>query len=354
MYTHDYIIIGQGIAGSAIVQRLIESNTSFFVIDAQDNNQASRIASGIWNPVTLKRMKKSWLADEMLEELLPFYDNAQSLFGDKFIENIKVNRLFASADETNEWVEISDRPKFEGLINPSIFPNKNSSIKSPFGFGEVEKSGRIITETWIDAVKKWLLKNNLLLEQQFNFENLTINQNSVEYLDIKSRGIIFCEGMHAAFNNPYFKHIPFLITKGEVLEIECPDLNLNKIINSGVFILPLGNNRYKVGATYDWDSFELEPTQSATDELTEKLKKFLNAPFTIVNQSVGIRPTIKDRRPLLGTHPKHKSIHIFNGMGSRGVFMVPYLSKMFVDFLLRAKPMHKEADIARFNKLFEN
>jgi glycine/D-amino acid oxidase-like deaminating enzyme len=157
--------------------------------------------------------------------------------------------------------------------------------------------------------------------------------------------------MHAAFNNPFFTYIPYSVTKGEVLEIKCADLQIDRIINSGVFVLPLGNNKYKIGATYDWDNHDFESTERAREELTSKLEKFMTAPYEIISQSVGVRPTIKDRRPLLGTHPEIRSVHIFNGMGSRGVYMAPYLSDMLINYILDGKEMHKEADISRFNKL---
>jgi glycine oxidase len=352
MHTHDYIIIGQGLSGTAIAQQLSSQKKSFIIFDALDPNQASRIASGIWNPVTLKRMKLSWLAIEMLPLIQPFYRDAENLFNANFIEPLKVNRLFAAPEETNDWIEKSDQPIFDELINARIQQNKNKYITSKYGFGEVAVSGRIVTETWLDAARNYFKENKIILEETFDFELLKTSAEGVAYKNINAKGIIFCEGMHAAFKNPYFKYIPYSVTKGEVLEIKCPDLNLDKIINSGVFILPLGDDLYKIGATYDWDNHDFKPTETAREELTSKLEKFMTAPYDIVSQSVGVRPTIRDRRPLLGTHPEIPSVHIFNGMGSRGVYMAPYLSEMFTNFLLDGKPMHKEADIARFNKLY--
>ena len=351
MYTHDYIIIGQGLSGTSIAQQLIARNKSFLIIDDLDPHQASRIASGIWNPVTLKRMKLSWLAAEMLPFIKPFYQEAEQTFNASFIQEIHVNRLFAVAEETNDWIEKSDLPIFENLLNAKIRQNSNPHIESKFGFGEVSVSGRIVTEAWLDAARRYFKQHNIFKEEKFDFTLLQTSGEGVFYKDIKAKGIIFCEGMHAAFNNPFFKHIPYSVTKGEVLEIKCSDLQLDKIINSGVFVLPLGNDHYKIGATYDWDNHDLKPTESARVELTSKLEKFMTAPYEIICQSVGVRPTIKDRRPLLGTHPEHPTVHIFNGMGSRGVYMAPYLSDMLINHILDGKVMHKEADISRFNKL---
>jgi hypothetical protein len=296
-------------------------------------------------------MKLSWLAAEMLPSIQPFYEEAEQLFKTSFIEKISVNRLFAVAEETNDWIEKCDQPKFDLLLNPAIKQNHNKHVNSKFGFGEVAVSGRIVTELWLDAARDYFKSKELLREETFDFSMLNNSSDGVGYKDIKAKGIIFCEGMYAAFNNPFFKYIPYSLTKGEVLEIKSPELKLDNIINSGVFVLPLGNDLYKIGATYDWDKHDFEPSQSAREEMTSKLEKIMTAPYEIVSQSVGVRPTIRDRRPLLGTHPEISTLHIFNGMGSRGVYMAPYLSDMLVKHLLEQKPMHKEANISRFNKL---
>jgi hypothetical protein len=50
--------------------------------------------------------------------------------------------------------------------------------------------------------------------------------------------------MHA---NPYFKNLPLDGTKGELFIIKAPELNLDVIVNTSVFILPLGGDLFKVG-----------------------------------------------------------------------------------------------------------
>jgi glycine/D-amino acid oxidase-like deaminating enzyme len=352
MNTIDYIIVGQGLSGTALAQRFFEHGLTFHIIDRPDSHQASRVASGIWNPIVLKRMKKVWQADAMLKELLPFYTYAQNLYSSQFIDDLKVNRVFANDKEIDSWLHHCDDPRFEGLISASIKKKQNNAIHASSGLGEVIESGRIKTEVWLDAARSWLIENKFLASEEIHYDQLKISEKSVEYGQLKAHAIVFCEGMHSALHNPYFSYLPFALTKGEVLIIRSEDLALQEIINSSVFVLPLGNNLYKVGATYAWDDLSLEPTTTAREELIKKASKLIAVPFEVVEHKTGIRPTVRDRRPLIGSHPMHKNMYIFNGMGSRGVLMAPYLSKCFVGSLIGKGAIPEEANSKRFDKFY--
>ncbi len=346
----DYIIVGQGLAGTAMAQRLFEADKSFVLIDQPDIHQASRVASGIWNPIVLKRMKKVWQADAMLKELVPFYKKAEDLCKEHFIDDTKVHRLFAEAKEIDNWLSLCDEPAFEELLSAELYRSEIEGLTIPHGLGKVELSGRINTQIWLDSARKWMLDNGVLIEQEFNHSKLSISEAGVNYEDIQAKSIIFCEGMHAARKNPFFMDLPFALTKGEVLIIKAPKLKLDKIINSSVFVLPLGDDLFKVGATYNWNDLSLEPTEEAKTQLLKKASKIINVPFEVIEHKTGIRPTIRDRKPLIGTHLQYRQVHIFNGMGSRGVLMVPYLSKLFLDYLEKGKELLPEMDIKRFEK----
>ncbi len=287
----------------------------------------------------------------MLAELPDFYDQAESLFQAHFQSDLLVHRLFTSEQEGNDWITIADQPAFEQILSPLPFHTNSSFIKDEHGLGQVSNSGRIDTISWLNAARSWFTQNNVLLDEPFMHDQLTESNNGVSYADgIQAEHLIFCEGMQTALSNPFFDWLPFALTKGEVLHIKCNSLQLDRIINGGVFILPLGNDEYKIGAPYAWDTTDTNRTEKAREELINKLDKLIDASYEIIEQKAGIRPTVKDRRPLLGTHPKKSRLHIFNGLGSRGVLMAPYLSKMMTEYLLQDSPIHPDADIKRFVK----
>jgi glycine/D-amino acid oxidase-like deaminating enzyme len=152
--------------------------------------------------------------------------------------------------------------------------------------------------------------------------------------------------MHA---NPFFKYLPLDGTKGELFIIRAPDLDLDVIINTSVFILPLGNDLFKVGATYNWEDKSNTPTEEGKQELVERIKEIISCDFEIVKHFAGVRPTVKDRRPLIGTHAKYKNIHILNGLGTRGVMLAPALALDLYASIEEGKPLEKAVDIKRYN-----
>jgi glycine/D-amino acid oxidase-like deaminating enzyme len=142
--------------------------------------------------------------------------------------------------------------------------------------------------------------------------------------------------------------LPLDGTKGELFIIKAPELDLDVIINTSVFILPLGDHLFKVGATYNWkDKTEL-PSEEGRQELIERIKEIINCDFVIVEHFAGIRPTVKDRRPLVGTHSSHSFIHILNGLGTRGVMLGPSMAKALYNSIEHDIPLDPTINIKRF------
>ena len=162
---------------------------------------------------------------------------------------------------------------------------------------------------------------------------------------------IYCEGFNGKFN-PNFSYLPFNPVKGEILDIEIQNLDLQEIINQGVFVIPLGDNKFRLGATYKWDVLDSISTEEGATILTEKYQKLMKPQMRILSQQAGVRPATKDRRPFLGMHPEIENIGIFNGFGSKGVSLAPFFGKQFVDFLVYQKELHPEVNINRFASLY--
>ena len=210
-------------------------------------------------------------------------------------------------------------------------------------------TGYVDTVLLLDKYKEYLIHKNCLVEAAFDYGAIVFNENHIEYHSIKARHIIFAEGF-GIHSNPYFRYLPVDGTKGELFVIKAPDLKLNVIVNTSVFILPLGNDLFKVGATYDPIDKTQEPTEGGKQLLIERIKEILNCDFEILEHFAGIRPTVKDRRPLIGTHPNHKNLHVINGLGTRGVMLGPQMANELYENIASGKPIDKEADIKRYQK----
>ncbi|MCF8715416.1 FAD-binding oxidoreductase [Joostella atrarenae] len=346
----DYIVVGIGLGGIAFCEQLEKNNKDFIVFD-DDSQQSSNVAGGMYNPVTLKRFTSVWRSEEQLKMLTPFYKALENKLSVKVDHKIPVYRRFVSIEEQNMWFEASDKPGLQPFLSTKLIKNDNPSVDAPLGFGEVLHTGRVHTDLLQVSYTKYLDDKGRLKKEHFDYHALEINKASVNYKGIEAKHIVFCEGF-GLNRNPYFNYLPLVGTKGELLEIECDELELDFILKSGVFIIPLGGKRFKIGATNKWKDKTNTPTEASRNELEEKLQNFLKCDYKVVDHIAGVRPTVVDRRPLIGNHPKHTPLYILNGLGSRGVMIAPYVSERLFEAIENNIPLEKEIDIVRYKKKY--
>ena len=344
----DYLIVGCGLAGISFAEMAMANQKSILVVNDESQN-SSKIAGGLYNPVILKRFSEVWQAKEQLELMNAFYTNLEQKIAVKVDFKKPILRKFFSIEEQNNWFAASDKPALAPFLSTTIITKKYAGIDSPFNYGEVLHTGYVDTASLLEQYKKYLLAEKLLLQETFDYDALEVLENSIRYKNIEARHIIFAEGfgMHA---NPFFKHLPLDGTKGELFIIKAPDLDLDVIVNTSVFILPLGSDLYKVGATYNWKDKTDLPTEEGKQELVDRIKEIINCEFEIVSHFAGVRPTVRDRRPIVGTHHDSGSIHILNGLGTRGVMLGPAMAKALYENIEKGIPLDKEIDILRFQK----
>ncbi len=346
----DYLIIGLGLAGVSICEQLDKKVATYKVIN--DTSQTSSIvAGGLYNPVILKRFTMAWNSKSQLEMAGPFYASLEKKFNVTLDHNLSVMRRFASVEEQNMWFEASDKKELSEFLSPKIINNDNPNIDAPFGYGEVLNTGRIDTALLISTYKEFLIEKDRLVQETFSHDDLRLEDDSVHYKSIRAKRIIFAEGFGLS-KNPYFNYLPLTSTKGEYLVIKAPKLQETRAIKSSIFLIPWGNDIYRVGATYKWKDTLNAPTETSKIELMMKLEKFLKCDYEVIDQLAGIRPTVTDRRPLVGQHPKYKNAFVLNGFGSRGVLIAPFASKQLVQSIEENKPIHPEMDIVRFIEKF--
>jgi len=342
----DFIVIGNGLAGISFCEQLRTNHKTFVVYDNK-SQQSSTVAGGLYNPVILKRFTPVWKSKEQLQIALEMYNRLENEFDIKIDYKIPVLRKFSSLEEQNNWFTASDKPKLSEYLSTNLIKNSNQYIEAPFGYGEVLKTGRIVVKRLINAYKAYLLRVDRLFEDEFSYEDLEVLSEGFQYKNVKAKHIVFAEG-YGIHKNIFFNDLPLVGTKGELLIIHAPDLKIDFVLKSSIFLIPLGDDFYILGATYNWVDTSNDISQEAQDELLSKLKTFVTCSFQVVNQVAGIRPTVKDRRPLVGQHPVYKNMYVLNGLGTRGVMIGPYVAKQLFDFIEFGIPLEKEIDINRF------
>jgi len=228
-----------------------------------------------------------------------------------------------------------------------IHPNKNPNIDAPFGYGEVLGTGRIDTRTLVTSYKTYLNSKDILTAETFDHSELRMEEGHIQYKSLKARKIVFAEGFGMK-KNPYFNYLPMQGSKGEYLFIKAPDLKEKKAVKSSIFCIPEGDDVYRIGANYAREDKTNEPTGVAKSELLKKLDSLIRCEYGVIDHVAGVRPTVSDRKPLVGRHPQHHNMYVLNGFGSRGVMTAPYASKQLYKSISEDFTLDGELNIARF------
>ena len=336
----DYIIVGDGYAALFFAHQLIKNNKSFYLF-SEGKKSASMVSAGIINPAVLKRFTTFWLAQEQIDSLKKTLSEIEGYTHKNYLIEKPILRVFHDEKEKELWLKKSNEISF--LSNDFI---KINSIKNPFGCGKVNHSARLNVRDFFTDLMNYLEQNSHLIKEKFDY-NLVKTENST-YKDIQFKNIIFAEGM-AVKENPYFSEIPVEANKGHHLEVKISEkIEDDFTIKKKHFIFPLNENTYYYGGTYDREQTHHKIDDSAVEKLTNALAEFYPNDFEVTQVKFGFRPTVKDRRPIVGNHPEFKNLYVFNGLGARGILNGNYFAINLYNHLDNGEEIHPEVDLKRF------
>jgi len=346
----DFIIVGQGLAGTVLGYTLMKKGAKVVFINETKQESASLVAAGLYNPITGKYMKKAWKAELVFPFMERFYKTFEEEFECTILFPKPIYKPFATIEEGNVWLSQHDG---ENFIKKTI-PNHtyNEFIHQSYGGFETNYSGHLNIPEFLSVFKNHLLEKGNYFEETLDYSLIKKNQERVEYKQISAKQIIFCDGIYS-LNNPYFQWLTVLLpNKGEVLKMKIENFTDEVIFNKQLFVIPLNENEYRVGATYEHEFTTDQPTEIGKKVLTDKVDDFIKFSYKIIEHRAGVRPTVRDRRPILGFHPIHKNIGMFNGLGSKGVSQAPFFADAYTEHLLNGKELDKEVNIERFYSLY--
>ncbi len=346
----DYLIIGQGISGTWLSYYLQKEGKSFIIIDNNFSNSPSRIAAGIINPVTGRRHVEVWMADE----IIPYAHNAYTQLGNELgitaISQKNIIDFFPSPQMRVSFIQRIE----EKAAYVSEYPEQEYFRKSfnyDFGCGEINPVFTVHLDSLLFAWRNYLIEKNLLLEEEFEINQLKLSVNKIQYKDITASKIILCDGVTST-KNLYFNLLPFAPNKGEMLQVEIPDLPTTNIYKKGMMLAPLSTlGLWWIGSNYAWEFDNPDPTSIFREKTEALLREWLKVPFKVIDHLAGIRPATLERRPFVGLHPLYPNIGILNGMGTKGCSLAPYFAKQLTDHLVSGKIINPEAAISRFQKI---
>ena len=342
----DQIVVGGGLAGSVLVYQLTQQRQHVCWIHKGQENSSTAVAAGLINPLVFRYLTSVWKVNELLPEAVHFYQSLEKISQRSFLHPITIAKIFGDQEEAL-WQQKMKKPEIAQWIDSIGNVPDNDFLFQPFGAGFVQGYW-LDTVVFLEETNKIVAGQAVILTERFDLNELHFSSDGVTYKNhFHAKKLIFCEGWQAV-ENPFFDFVPFRPVKGELLTLKIENLNSNYLLNKDVFLLPLGNDIFRLGSTYDWDDLSDKPTESAKANLLSKLASFLNTKVEVIDHQAGVRPAIADRRPVAGLHPDYPQMAIFNGLGARGVMIAPWLGKQFLELLLHQKPLNEEIDLNRF------
>jgi len=355
-----FIIVGAGLAGTLMAWELEKRGVNYEVWDAPKNsskssrtqthsspsntsNQASRVAAGMFNPVSFKRIVEVWNAREHMDVMRETYLKIESFLKipGKILHKSPIMRVFPNSQYRMLWEK---RLKDEHTVSQFIRPVSDEvpdDIVAPHGFGVVPEAGWVDLPLLLDSFRSFL-------ESKGKYREKTYNSKFDD--EFQTSNFIDCRGVGAI--EDLVKHnLKIQSDHGEVLTLKSNIKTKNMCVNRVKWLLPRGNHTYKLGATYKWDVVKSQPTEEGRDELLTGIKPIISSEvfdhFEITNQETGLRPASKDRRPYAGK--MNENTYILNGFGTRGVLIGPATAAHLVRFIFEDKELPKEINIARYS-----
>jgi glycine oxidase len=342
----DYLVVGQGLAGSLLTLLLQERGRSVIVVDNDHRHAASKAAGGIINPVTGKRLNRPALIDTLLQRVFAVYPRIEAQLGVPLFRERTVLRLLQNNEEAQLWRRQSSFSEYREYLSNSP-PRPFPLFRNKFGAFEVIKAAQLDIRRLILRVRERLLGQQCLINEPFAYEDLEILPDRIRWKRFTARCAIFCEGYRMA-RNPYFSELELNPAKGETLTIATSDFAEERIVQHGKWIFRNLAGEVLAGTNYQWDNLDEEPTKAARKEIESSLREFLVSDFEITDHRAGIRPVTRvDNRPVVGIHPRWPRLAVLNGLGSKGALQAPFAAQELVSALEEGKPIQKEIDLCR-------
>ncbi|AMV24465.1 bifunctional tRNA (mnm(5)s(2)U34)-methyltransferase/FAD-dependent cmnm(5)s(2)U34 oxidoreductase [Gemmata sp. SH-PL17] len=342
----DFLIIGQGIAGTTLAWRLLQRGRSVFVVDRENGHSSSRIAAGLMTPATGKRIAKSWRWADLFPNAVTFYRSRESELGDRFFHQRPALRLFIDAQEQAEYQRRSGGLLL-GLVEPATDINAEW-FDAPLGGFSMPDAARLDVPRYLDACRTHFRARDVYRTAGLSPHDLELTATGarVPALSVEAQTVVFCRGFDAG-TDPWFGSIKFNAAKGEILTVRVPGLAENRVIHRGIWLAPIGDEVFRVGATYTWEPLDSRPTAEGRAEIESRLRAFLRLPFEVLEHHAAVRPVIDAGLPVLGRHPEHPQLAYFNGLGSKGSLLAPFFADQLAAHLCGTGEIDPEVNVRK-------
>ncbi len=346
----DYLVVGQGLAGSVLALTLLARGRSVVVADDAHRTAASLAAAGIINPITGRRLNRPHLISPLLERAFDAYPRMEMQVGSRFFERCEVRRLLLTAEEAVHWSRRRESPEYGAHLGAAdawtTEGEEVEGVRAPFGSFTVRTAARLDVPAFLEATAAHLRRRDALRVAKVRHEELRVSSEGVQWADLRARHVVFCEGYRLP-RNPWFGAIALNPAKGELLKVAAPGFAAERIVQGGKWLFQ-SRREVLAGTTYRWDRLDEVPTALARAEILAGVRSFYPGPLEVLGQRAGVRPVTRaDNRPFAGSHPRYPRLAVLNGLGSKGALQAPYVAERLIAKLEAGRYIDPEFDVCR-------
>lgn len=334
MREFDDIVAGQGLAGTLLALALERRGRRVLVVDDDHRGASSLVAAGLINPVTGMRLTPTAGADTLIPKATATFREIEARFGQKLFHEIPLYRAYENEGERILKSKRAADPAQAQWFGPDLAPGEaHASLADPLGGFMILGGGWVDLPALLAVTRAHFAAEGRLVSAKLDPASVVPSTGGVTWGEVSARRLFFCEGAAVRFN-PWFAELGWQPAKGEFITCEAPALaGPTFAVKHGVQAIPLGDGRWRVGSNYEWEKLDETPTEHVrTMLLAGFLKLFQTPPETaVVEHRAGIRPAAKGAKPIVGAHPKHPSLLVFNGFGAKGCTWIPAYAEAMAD-----------------------
>jgi glycine/D-amino acid oxidase-like deaminating enzyme len=342
---YDFIIIGQGLAGSILAHQLSLKGQTVAVIDNFSEGSSSMVAAGIINPITGHRLNITEGFERYFSVAKHYYQRFEVELGRSCFKLIEQTRLIKNAGQSKYLNQRLTEKAYQHLI--AKLPSR-CFLNDEYGVITIKQTAAVDAKAVIETIRHYFDSQQAHLRQKLDYSSIIPTHAGFRLGKIRARRLVFAEGFQAIYN-PWLAKLPFKLSKGEVLTLRPPIKITNELLNWGNWLLT-SDGESKLGSNYQWNDLSLYATPAIRTSLIKSLLENVNLnpdiksdiQTEVLAHEVGIRPTTLRRKPFVGELSNLRNSFCFNGFGSKGCLLIPYYAQLLCEHLLEYKPLPEE------------
>ena len=341
----DFLIVGQGLAGSLLAWHLLEAGKRVLVVDRDEPDTSSKVAAGLVTPLAGSRFNLPVSLDERLDYARGFYWKLEELSGEPLFHHRRIARLFQNPGEKSAWTSRLENEGERYARYHGALEIDQARFRLPYGGFEMREGGWLDVPAFLEFTRQTLLESASYAIGRVNSADVALDEAGIRWKNIKASKIIFCEGWQGN-QNRFFDWVPMNPALGDILELDIPELSdESRIISRGGWLIPMGDGRFRTGSNYRHQFESAGPGEAGRNEILKKLEAITPVIPVVVRHRAAVRPIIRRSQVFMGIHPAHPQVAFFNGLGSKGVLNGPWHASRLAAHLLSGKALPPEADL---------